>query len=431
MKRAVLFGMIGLWALGWVNTASHLTEGPRAYRALIAQAEEYEQKSIYIRAIQSYEEALTYQPDSLDLKYRIAKLHLELGDEASYINHCESIMEEYGYPLEIAAEVTDYYLEKERTQSAISFIRQTLKAHPESEEMKERFEKVRYTYQKKYLSYEEIFPVYNGCAVYFQEGKYGVMRNDGRTILRNNWNETSVWSDDHKLIPVTGDDGAYYVNENGYRFEVPEETQKVEWLGPLNGNVAAAKINGKYGYIDQRFHELSEFQWDGATGITDNLGAVKKNERWALIDGSGALLSDYIYEDVKVDVYGFGSTCGRMFVKQGGSFQMVNQKGEAVGDETFEDAVPFMSSQPTAVKKNGKWGFVDVDGAWVIEPQYENAEGFSDGLAPVQTGEKWGFINQENELVIAAEFYGAHSFYGGFAPVKDGNTWTMIELNVH
>ena len=44
MKRAILFGMIGLWALGWVNTASHLTEGPRAYGALIAQAEEYEQK---------------------------------------------------------------------------------------------------------------------------------------------------------------------------------------------------------------------------------------------------------------------------------------------------------------------------------------------------------------------------------------------------
>ena len=110
---------------------------------------------------------------------------------------------------------------------------------------------------------------------------------------------------------------------------------------------------------------------------------------------------------------------------------MINQKGEAVGDETFEDAVPFSSSQPTAVKKNGKWGFVDMDGAWVIEPQYENAEGFSDGLAPVQTGETWGFINQENKLVIAAEFYGAHSFYVGLAPVKDGNTWTMIELNVH
>ena len=431
MKRAVLFGMIGLWVLGWVNTASHLMEKPNAYRSLIAEAEEYEQKNIPIRAIQSYEKALEYQPDSLELKRRIADLYLELGDESSYINHCQSILEEYGYPLDLAVTVTDYYLEKERTQSAISFIKQVLEVHPESEEMKERFEKVRYTYQKKYLSYEEILPVYNGCAVYLQEGKYGVIRNDGSTVLRNNWDETSVWSSDRKLIPVMGNGEACYVNENGYRFEVPDETQVVEWLGALNNNVAAAKINGKYGYIDQKFHELTEFEWDGATGIADNLGAVKKNGMWALLDGNGALLSDFVYDDVKVNAYGCGSTCGRMFVKQGESFRMVNQKGEAVGGETFEDAVPFASSQPTAAKKNGKWGFVDMDGAWVIEPQYENAEGFSDGLAPVQTGEKWGFINQENELVIAAEFSGAHSFYGGMAPVKDGNTWTMIELNVH
>lgn len=430
MKRAVLFGMVGLWALGWAYTATHLMEKPNAYQGFIREAEQYEEKGIYIRAIQSYQAALEYQPDSMELKLRIADDYLALGNESSYISQCQSVLEEYGYPLEVAGTVADYYLEKGRTESAISLITETLKVHPDSQEMQERFEKVRYTFRTKYLSYEEIFSVYNGCAVFLQDGKYGLLSVDGSTVLRNSWDEASVWSSDRELIPVMGDGEACYVNRNGYRYEVPGENQKVDWLGPLSGNVAAAKINGKYGYIDSQFHELCEFQWDGATGIAGDLGAVMRDGKWTLINGNREPITDYVYDDVMVNEYGFGSTAGRMFVRTGESWQMVNQKGETVGSESFEDARPFASSQPTAAKKNGKWGFVNADGVWVIEPQYDEADAFSDGLAPVRTGEAWGFINSENKMVIGADFTGAHSFYGGIAPVKTGNTWTLIQLNV-
>lgn len=109
---------------------------------------------------------------------------------------------------------------------------------------------------------------------------------------------------------------------------------------------------------------------------------------------------------------------------------MINEKGEMVGAETYEDAKPFVSDQPAAVKKNGKWGFVDHAGAWVIEPKYQDAGSFSGGFAPVQTASGWGYINQNNELVIADEFSAAKNFQNGIAPVQDGNHWTMIELNV-
>ena len=38
---------------------------------------------------------------------------------------------------------------------------------------------------------------------------------------------------------------------------------------------------------------------------------------------------------------------------QAGSYQMINEKGEMVGAETYEDAKPFGHDQPAAVKKNG------------------------------------------------------------------------------
>ena len=44
----------------------------------------------------------------------------------------------------------------------------------------------------------------------------------------------------------------------------------------------------------------------------------------------------------------------------------------------------------------GKWGFIDKTGHYVINPQFDEADSFSDGLAAVRIGDsttgKWGFI---------------------------------------
>ena len=109
---------------------------------------------------------------------------------------------------------------------------------------------------------------------------------------------------------------------------------------------------------------------------------------------------------------------------------MADETGGLIGEGGYEDAVPFVSEEPAAVKVNGKWGFADLDGQMVIDPQYENAGAFNGGLAPVQTGGSWGYITQENSLVIPAEFTEAKSFYKGIAPVKKGDRWSMIQLNV-
>lgn len=41
-----------------------------------------------------------------------------------------------------------------------------------------------------------------------------------------------------------------------------------------------------------------------------------------------------------------------------------------------------------AIKINGKYGFIDHEGHFVLEPVYEKAQYFYEGLAPVQIGEK-------------------------------------------
>ena len=60
----------------------------------------------------------------------------------------------------------------------------------------------------------------------------------------------------------------------------------------------------------------------------------------------------------------------------------------------------------------------------IIAPQYEDAKLFSDGLAAVKKNGKWGYINEKNEVVIDFAYDHAYAFSEGYAVVgKDDKTF--------
>jgi hypothetical protein len=73
------------------------------------------------------------------------------------------------------------------------------------------------------------------------------------------------------------------------------------------------------------------------------------------------------------------------------------------------------------VSFQGKYGFIDRTGKFIIEPEYDFALSFEDGLAAVEKDGKYGFINTRGELIIGHQFDEAHWFREGLASVqKDG-----------
>lgn len=57
------------------------------------------------------------------------------------------------------------------------------------------------------------------------------------------------------------------------------------------------------------------------------------------------------------------------------------------------------------VIKNGKTGFRDLDNKIVIEPQFDNAEMFSEGYSSVQVGNKYGLIDETGKFVLSLQSY--------------------------
>ena len=79
---------------------------------------------------------------------------------------------------------------------------------------------------------------------------------------------------------------------------------------------------------------------------------------------------------------------------------------------------------------NGKWGYINEYGQWVVSPTLEDARAFSeDGLSRFKENGRWGYRDARGHIAIAAQFEDAHAFACGLATVQlDNKRWGFIDL---
>jgi len=87
-------------------------------------------------------------------------------------------------------------------------------------------------------------------------------------------------------------------------------------------------------------------------------------------------------------------------------------------------------------RRSMRWGYIDPDGKFVVEPRFMAAQYFNEGVAAVCCGGtyaddtnayfgiengKWGYIDRDGNMVIAPRFTFARAFWNGFAGVAVEN----------
>ena len=108
--------------------------------------------------------------------------------------------------------------------------------------------------------------------------------------------------------------------------------------------------------------------------------------------------------------------------------------GTFVINPQFDDALSF-SEGLAAVRigdsETGKWGYIDTTGQMVINPRFDGVSGFTDGLAVVLVDDdergKYGFIDTTGEMVITLEFDSVTPFLEGLAAIQIGDKWGFID----
>lgn len=114
---------------------------------------------------------------------------------------------------------------------------------------------------------------------------------------------------------------------------------------------------------------------------------------------------------------------------ENGKYGYVVERGHWVIQPRFDFARSF-SEGLALVEINDKWGFIDKRGNFAIQPRFDYANWFSEGLAKVKTNGKWGFINQQGRIVIPIQYDYAYPFIQGKAQVKqNGETFRIDKQN--
>lgn len=104
----------------------------------------------------------------------------------------------------------------------------------------------------------------------------------------------------------------------------------------------------------------------------------------------------------------------------------------------YENAMDF-SDKLAAVKKDGKWGYINASGVTVIPFEYDScaaadcmkadcAFAFDSGLAPVCKGGKFGIINSDGEAVVDFVFDAILQGKNGVYIAFQGGNWGIITV---
>ena len=90
------------------------------------------------------------------------------------------------------------------------------------------------------------------------------------------------------------------------------------------------------------------------------------------------------------------------------------------------NSVIVYAQELSLVREDGKFGYIDKTGKYAIQPSFEEAKTFSNGLAAAVQDKKWGYIKPSGEWAIEPKYEKVKYFDSGYAMVAENGEWKYI-----
>ncbi len=222
----------------------------------------------------------------------------------------------------------------------------------------------------------------------------------------------------------------------------------------------AIQDKNKWGYLNSQGKIAIPLKYKEATLFNENHAIARLDKNFFVLDTLGNETPVNV-KDIKL-CRNFSEGLAPFLVKDD-KFGFIDFKGNIIIEANFLGVGYFNAGKAWARDLNGKIGFIDKTGKWIIEPQFDIAldfdkesgmaqvskEGnwsyvdttgkiinfhiteklvsFSEGMARgVQYG-KTGFFDNKGTWVVKPGFEGARDFKNGYAAVKLDGKWGFID----
>ena len=406
--------MLALTGMAWVSLAGGIIKDDRAYGKALAEARALEGKQLYQKEIAALEEALDIR-ETVEARclWRDAwQLAWEDGVVArdAYLDAMESVVKLQPDNVENWERLIGFCVEAEDFKTAYACCKDAEEAGVSSGKLDAWQRQVRYSYSVNGRVYSKIRYSPSGYNTVCNGDKWGVLDQDGEWAVDCTWEFLSPVASG--LVRLTGDASELRIVDNKSVVQAILGGG-VEAAGVVADGIVPVLEGGSWRYYDSAGSGYLPGSYEEAAAFAGGIAAVKEGGKWKLTDKNGSRVGDAEFEDIKL--YGSGEYLydGAFVAKSGGAYGLYDRQGEPVAGISGGDMDVSFGEWIACRDPGGKWGYMDKKGKVMIEPQYDEAKSFSNGLAAVCIDGMWGFINEDNELVIENRFLDTGYFTSG------------------
>ena len=277
----------------------------------------------------------------------------------------------------------------------------------------------------------------------YENGKFGVINNDGETVITPEY--TEIIAIPNKDIPifvctydVNDQEGTYKTKIiNQKNEEIFKEYDKVEAIDNFDSkqniwyedNVLRVQKDGKYGLIDFEGKEILPCNYEeivALKGVTNNL-LIKKDGKVGLVNEKGQTIINTEYNDIKTLKEGYKNEY--IIVNDNNQYGIISTTGTILVEPKYEDVKYLNNSEMFAVKEAGVWKLINKDNQILIDGGYDNIIEAKGENVVVEKDGKYGVITTKNEEKIPVEYEQIKYTFSIYYIAKTGGKYGIINLN--
>ena len=397
----------------------------RLYDGYMQEARSFAAQGIVVDALKNYTNAMEIR-DSFPLQMEVALLYVDNQDYRSAKKWGSQMLDAFPNNVEVYDYLMNLHYQTEDYIACFQLADIMLKRKLPMDGVQPIMAEIENAYFFK-GAYEDVSIFSEGYCAVMRKSAWGFVNETGGGAVDTKYTHVGAFRMD--LAPVTDNESAsYYIDAEGSKKKVVMGVGNIERLGVIEEGCFTLYDGASWGL----YNELDEpvaLGFDDVSSYLNGVIAGFKEGKWFLLDSSGAQINENTFDGIIRDEKGAVYRNGRLFIKESGSYYLIDRTGKKITETPYEDAKLFCDNTYAAVKVNGKWGFINKDGVFLIQPEYTDARSFSNGFAAVCENEQWGFIDMDNACTIPYQFDDSKDFNShGCVFIKRGEEWNLLKL---
>lgn len=258
-----------------------------------------------------------------------------------------------------------------------------------------------------------------------RDGQVGFLDMHGNVAIPFQYKRAGSFSEGRAQVLVVIDSfsmGCTYIDTAGNRLFPPVFDNAM----PYNEGYAPVFRYQRWGLIDRDGHEVLPTMYEHLTTNADSCFFAGDEYGMALFDYSMKPLTPFVYTWVN------SVSEGLIGVQRDGKYGFIDRSGREVIPCTYDEIGLFQQGR-TLVRKGDKYGIIDTAGRIILPIEYDNRTPkgmkymYYDSLALVEKDGKLGFVDLDGNLAVPFYFEEAYNFAEGLASVKYNGMWGYID----